>query len=438
MPVTPALALPAVVAFASLVTGAAVLPPTPVDDVSSRSVPGAPAAEGPVDGGGPVDLSLPWEQSAAPGDSVALGPSLGSAPVAPDADGHALAGSGDVAVVPAVAVTGSTSGIPSNVLVAYRRAAQALATNDPGCHLPWSVLAGIGKVESGHARGGALDASGRTLAPILGPVLSGGPGIAAIADTDGGRWDGDRTWDRAVGPMQFIPSSWRTHAVDGNGDGNADPSNIYDATLASAGYLCTGERDLSRTSDLRQAVFGYNHSSAYVDVVLAWAAAYAQGGGAVAIEPVTGGTDPVVLDTKQGSPAPTPDGRPTKRPRPTSSATPAPTPAPTVTAVAEPPVSVPPVSPTPTGSPSPGDTPTPGETGCPTPTPSPTGSPTDTPTPTETPTPTPTPTSTPSGSPTATPTPTPTDPCATPTPSPSATTSPTPTSSVAATPTPTP
>ena len=167
--------------------------------------------------------------------------------------------------------------VPARVLAAYRAAARSLGATDPGCNLSWSLLAGIGKVESGHAYGGAVDPRGDTLIPILGPVLDGGPGVAAIPDTDGGRFDTDRVWDRAVGPMQFIPTSWALLGADGNGDGRRDPNNIADATLAAGGYLCSGDRDLRNESDRRAAVFSYNHSEEYVDLVLAWADAYESG-----------------------------------------------------------------------------------------------------------------------------------------------------------------
>jgi hypothetical protein len=167
--------------------------------------------------------------------------------------------------------------LPSRVLQAYRSAAASLQTSDAGCHLTWPLLAGIGKVESGHAYGGEVDSHGDTLTPILGPVLDGGPGVAAIPDTDDGRWDTDDTWDRAVGPMQFIPSSWTVHGADGNHDGRRDPNNVVDASLASGGYLCSGDRDVSVEKQRRAAVYSYNHSWDYVDLVLAWADAYAGG-----------------------------------------------------------------------------------------------------------------------------------------------------------------
>jgi membrane-bound lytic murein transglycosylase B len=102
---------------------------------------------------------------------------------------------------------------------------------------------------------------------VRGPALSGGA-FSAIRDTDGGRYDGDPVWDRAVGPMQFIPGTWRIWGADGNGDGVADPQNIEDAALAAAGYLCSGGRDLSRPADLQAAVLSYNHSQQYLSTVL--------------------------------------------------------------------------------------------------------------------------------------------------------------------------
>ncbi|MCP2168782.1 lytic transglycosylase domain-containing protein [Goodfellowiella coeruleoviolacea] len=168
-------------------------------------------------------------------------------------------------------------GIPGVVLDAYRRAEQRMAVDVPTCHLRWSLLAGIGRIESGHARGGRVDANGTTVQAILGPQLSGGPKFAAIRDTDGGRYDRDTAWDRAVGPMQFIPSTWARYASDGNGDGVQNPHNIYDASLAAGYYLCAGGGDLSDPAQRARAVFRYNHSDSYVRTVLVWADAYAAG-----------------------------------------------------------------------------------------------------------------------------------------------------------------
>ncbi|MFE9407872.1 lytic transglycosylase domain-containing protein [Streptomyces sp. NPDC006704] len=167
-------------------------------------------------------------------------------------------------------------GIPATVLAAYQQAQRALSRTMPGCHLPWQLLAALGKVESGHAGGGRVDAHGTTLTPILGPVLNGA-GFAHIADTDHGTLDGDDHYDRAVGPMQFIPSTWATWAQDGNGDGRKDPNNVFDAALAAGVYLCADARNLAVPADLKRAVLSYNHSADYLRTVLSWLDFYRRG-----------------------------------------------------------------------------------------------------------------------------------------------------------------
>ncbi|MFE0421505.1 lytic transglycosylase domain-containing protein [Streptomyces sp. NPDC058953] len=168
------------------------------------------------------------------------------------------------------------SGIPATVLAAYKRAEETIATSDPGCKVPWQLLAAIGKVESGQARGGRVDANGTTISPIRGPVLNG-VGFANIPDTDDGAYDGDTVYDRAVGPMQFIPSTWATWGQDANGDGRKDPNNIYDAALAAGRYLCANDRDLTQPRDLERAILGYNRSREYLNTVLSWFEYYKRG-----------------------------------------------------------------------------------------------------------------------------------------------------------------
>jgi hypothetical protein len=162
------------------------------------------------------------------------------------------------------------------VLAAYQKAASDLAVAVPACGITWPLLAGIGKVESAHASGGRVDASGLTRGRILGPTLDGGPGMAAISDTDQGVYDGDARWDRAVGPMQFIPGTWKAFGADGNGDGMKDPHNVFDAAHAAGGYLCSGGANLKDPQSLVQAVLRYNHSMEYVSTVLHWMQTYSQ------------------------------------------------------------------------------------------------------------------------------------------------------------------
>jgi transglycosylase-like protein with SLT domain len=169
---------------------------------------------------------------------------------------------------------GFVGGIPATVLAAYQHAAALTGVRARSCRLPTTLLAAIGKVETGHARGGRVDTYGTTVRPIVGPVLNG-MGFAMIVDTDGGRLDGDAVWDRAVGPMQFIPQTWARWAVDGNADGRADPHNVFDASLAAANYLCADSRDLGTPAGLRAAVLAYNRSDSYLTMVFAWMNAYA-------------------------------------------------------------------------------------------------------------------------------------------------------------------
>ncbi|MFF3321747.1 lytic transglycosylase [Streptomyces sp. NPDC002889] len=247
------------------------------------------------------------------------------------------------------------AGIPATVLAAYKQAEQTISASDPACRLPWQLLAAIGKVESGQARGGKVDAQGTTLSPILGPVLNG-VGFANISDTDKGAYDGDSVHDRAVGPMQFIPATWETWGQDANADGRRDPNNIYDAALAAGRYLCAGGRDLSVAGDLEKAILGYNHSREYLRTVLSWFDYYKRGThevpdgtGVLPVDdrPDSAGPLPTPNPSKPGT-APTPEpkpGRPSK-PADGSDTSPAPTPpAPT------PPAPTPPTPEPPTPSP---------------------------------------------------------------------------------------
>jgi hypothetical protein len=166
---------------------------------------------------------------------------------------------GTAAIAPSENLTGQ-------VLAAYTL---AVAVSPPQCHLTTSMLAAIGQVESGNLAGHTIDAHHRVSPAILGPVLDGQK-YRAVADTDAGRWDHDTVWDRALGPMQIIPASWRVVGLDMDGDGVRDPQNIYDSAGATMAYLCSGGRDLSSPAALKQAILSYNESDSYLHAVLAW------------------------------------------------------------------------------------------------------------------------------------------------------------------------
>jgi membrane-bound lytic murein transglycosylase B len=118
-------------------------------------------------------------------------------------------------------------GIPAEYEAAYRAAAPSC----PG--LRWTLLAAVGQVESGHGRN-------------QGPSSAG-----------------------AVGPMQFMPATFRRYAVDGDGDGVADPWDPEDAVRTAAAYLCaTGARG-GGPQGTHDALFAYNHAEWYVQLVLA-------------------------------------------------------------------------------------------------------------------------------------------------------------------------
>jgi membrane-bound lytic murein transglycosylase B len=215
--------------------------------------------------------------NAALDDSVADPGATGDiTPDAPANDTAAQANSPARRVDPAWAArTAAVTGIPVRAMLAYGSAALTIGTQRPGCHIAWNTLAAIGAVESAHGThsGARLLASGTSVPAIRGPALNGN-GVGTIRDSDNGSWDGDRSWDRAVGPMQFIPGTWRRWGTDGNGDGVADPNQIDDAALTAARYLCASG-SMAAGDGWRAAILSYNHSDAYVNNVAAMANRYA-------------------------------------------------------------------------------------------------------------------------------------------------------------------
>jgi hypothetical protein len=165
------------------------------------------------------------------------------------------------------------SGVPARALRAYGAAEVAQRAATPDCRLSWATLAGIGRVESDHGRLGRsdLDADGVARPRIVGVPLDGSSGVREVLDTDGGALDGDPTYDRAIGPMQFLPTTWARYGADGNGDGVRDPHQVDDAARAAARYLCAGDRDTASGQGWWDGVLAYNRSAEYARLV--WAAA---------------------------------------------------------------------------------------------------------------------------------------------------------------------
>lgn len=208
------------------------------------------------------------------------------------------------------------AGTPQAVLAgAYRKAVARAARS---CHLEVAHLAAIGQVESGSIGGRAVTADHRVTPAIYGPLLDGGP-FAVIRDSDDGAFDGASDFDRAMGPLQFLPGTWSWAGRDGDGDGRRDPQNVYDAALATADYLCSGGRDLGRHGDLRAAVLSYNQSGAYLSTVLEWVS-YFQRHGLAALTSVAfrvgsgGRASAMTVPT----PEPSPPANAPSRPQPTT------------------------------------------------------------------------------------------------------------------------
>ena len=277
--------------------------------------------------------------------------------------------------------TASTSGIPAAALAAYQRAEAVINAADTSCELPWQLIAAIGRVESDHGRfgGNTLNDQGVAEPGIYGVALNGKHDTQNIVDTDAGQYDSDTRHDRAVGPMQFIPSTWSVVGVDGDNDGKRNPQDIDDAALATAVYLCSGDDDLSTDQGQRASVYRYNHSNDYVDLVISIMQAYLDGDytsvpngttsagvflpttvGATAAPIRTGkghkGRGNAVVRGGKGTPTSTGGPTPTTSARPTPTPTPTPTQAPTKIPVKEPTLPIPTSVPTlPTASTTPLD-----------------------------------------------------------------------------------
>jgi hypothetical protein len=165
--------------------------------------------------------------------------------------------------------TGARVGISPVAMQAYGYAELALAQTNRSCQLSWTTLAAIGYVESRHgqANGARLSPDGRAEPEIIGDPLDGQGGRSKIMDTDRGLFDRDSTYDRAIGPMQFIPSTWQLVGADADNDGRRDPHDLDDASLAAGNYLCQGGRNMTIPGDWWGAILSYNDVRRYAQDV---------------------------------------------------------------------------------------------------------------------------------------------------------------------------
>ncbi|MCG5447368.1 lytic murein transglycosylase [Micromonospora sp. NIE79] len=250
----------ATAAAGALLVPAAIRAPRPVAvDASAApsgvAPPGAPSGlpTGPLPTGPLPTLPLP--SGGLPGNGLPTGSVIGGRP------SDALAGWAQQ--------VGAKVGVPAVAMQAYGYAELVLAQTNRSCALSWTTLAAIGQVESGHgsANGARLGQDGKAIPKIIGLPLDGNGGRMRIIDTDRGALDGDATLDRAIGPMQFIPTTWQEIGADADNDGIKDPHDLDDAALAAGNYLCKGGRNLSIAGDWWNAILSYNDVRRYAQDV---------------------------------------------------------------------------------------------------------------------------------------------------------------------------
>ncbi len=166
--------------------------------------------------------------------------------------------------------------IPAAALMAYQRAETVINAARPQCHLDWSVLAAVGRVESDHGRdgGGALGTGGTARPALYGVTLDGKAGRQKVRDTDAGALDGVGRWDRTMGPLNFLPTTWTVVGVDSDGDGRRNPQDIDDAALAAAVVLCGQGHDLAKPDGLTRALRDLNPADGYARAVMTLAESY--------------------------------------------------------------------------------------------------------------------------------------------------------------------
>ncbi|MCX4389315.1 lytic murein transglycosylase [Micromonospora peucetia] len=203
-------------------------------------------------------------------------PPPGTVPTGPPGGG--ITGRPSDALAGWAAQIGPKVGISPVAMQAYGYAELVLSQTNRSCGLSWTTLAAIGFVESGHgqANNAKLGQDGKALPEIIGLPLDGQGGRMRIPDTDRGLLDKDPVLDRAVGPMQFIPTTWQEIGADADNDGVKDPHDLDDAALAAGNYLCKGGRNLTIPADWWSAILSYNDVRRYAQDVHDTANRYGQ------------------------------------------------------------------------------------------------------------------------------------------------------------------
>ena len=199
-------------------------------------------------------------------------PETGSGSPAAAGSGTPEATTGSESLTVWAAEVSTSTGIPERAVQGYGYAEVVLQSENPGCHLDWNTLAGIGEVESDQGRygGAALASDGTETKAVIGPALDGSAGRQNLPAADHGSLTGDPVHDHAVGPMQLLPETWYEYA-----DPDTNPQNIDAAAIAAGRYLCADDRDLATPTGWWTAILSYNHSTSYADLVFHYANVYA-------------------------------------------------------------------------------------------------------------------------------------------------------------------
>ncbi|PZG16274.1 murein transglycosylase [Micromonospora craterilacus] len=264
---------------AATATAGALLVPAVADrrPVAADATAGGPEAPGDTP---PTGDLPPSGEAPPPGAVPPATPTLPPGATPPTAPGGGLpvGGRPSDALAGWAREVGAKAGIDPIAMQAYGYAELVLAETNRSCGLSWTTLAAIGFVESRHgqANNAQLGPDGRATPEIIGLPLDGQGGRMRINDTDRGELDGDTTYDRAVGPMQFIPTTWQENGADADNDGRKDPHNIHDAALAAGMYLCKGGRNLTIPGDWWNAILSYNNVGRYARAVFDTANRYGQ------------------------------------------------------------------------------------------------------------------------------------------------------------------